>query len=137
MQGKAVRDLNESESGKSVYKNLYHKRILKAISTAFPWNENENESESGKSVYEYLVQKQNIEVFPNAFLRPLALAKPRGVFSALRKLYHGVLPLPPPYIFRRYCPPTSNSAAVICPNEQTLLASIKASNRFSFLIATS
>ena len=41
---------SESESGKSVYENLYHKRILKAISTALPCNENENESESGKSV---------------------------------------------------------------------------------------
>ena len=28
------------------------------------------------------------------------------------------------YIFLRYCPPTSNSALVICPNEQTRTASI-------------
>ena len=32
------------------------------------------------------------------------------------------------YIFRRYCPPTSNSAFVICPSEQTRTASISTSN---------
>lgn len=34
------------------------------------------------------------------------------------------------YIFLLYCPPTSNNAAVICPSEQTLQASIKASKIF-------
>lgn len=36
------------------------------------------------------------------------------------------------YIFLRYCPPTLNKASVICPNEQTLVASINFSNKFSF-----
>ena len=35
-----------------------------------------------------------------------------------------------PYIFLLYCPPTSNKALVICPNEQYLTVSIKASNIF-------
>jgi hypothetical protein len=34
------------------------------------------------------------------------------------------------YILRRYCPPTSNSALVICPSEQTRTASISTSNTF-------
>jgi len=41
------------------------------------------------------------------------------------------------YIFRLYCPPTSNKASVICPSEQTLQASIKASNMLPFRNATS
>jgi hypothetical protein len=36
------------------------------------------------------------------------------------------------YIFLRYCPPTVNRASVIWPNEQTLVASINFSNKFSF-----
>mgnify|MGYP002807163109 CR=1 FL=1 len=36
------------------------------------------------------------------------------------------------YMFLRYCPPTLNKASVICPNEQTLVASINLSNKFSF-----
>jgi len=39
------------------------------------------------------------------------------------------------YMFRRYCPPTSNMAAVSCPKLQYLVASIKTSNMFSFLMA--
>ena len=38
------------------------------------------------------------------------------------------------YIFRRYCPPTSNSALVICPNEHTRTASINTAKTFSFRI---
>ena len=38
------------------------------------------------------------------------------------------------YIFLRYCPPTSNSAFVICPSEQTRTASISTSNTFLFSI---
>ena len=40
-----------------------------------------------------------------------------------------------PYIFLRYCPPTSNIAAVNCPRLQYFVASISTSNIFSFLIA--
>ena len=36
------------------------------------------------------------------------------------------------YIFLRYCPPTLNKASVICPKEQTFVASISLSNKFSF-----
>jgi hypothetical protein len=32
------------------------------------------------------------------------------------------------YMLRRYCPPTSNSAFVICPSEHTRTASISTSN---------
>src|SRR6185437_8910763 len=39
------------------------------------------------------------------------------------------------YIFLRYCPPTSNSAAVICPNEQYLVDSISCSNKFLLCMA--
>lgn len=39
------------------------------------------------------------------------------------------------YIFLRYCPPTSNIAAVSCPSEQYLHASISTSNIFSFRTA--
>ena len=39
------------------------------------------------------------------------------------------------YIFLLYCPPTSNNALVICPNEQVLVAVIKCSNIFSCLMA--
>ena len=39
------------------------------------------------------------------------------------------------YIFLRYCPPTSNIAAVNCPSEQYFVASISTSNMFSFRIA--
>ena len=39
------------------------------------------------------------------------------------------------HILRLYCPPTSNNADVICPNEQTFVDSINLSNKFSFLIA--
>ena len=35
------------------------------------------------------------------------------------------------YMLRRYWPPTSNSACVICPSEQTRTASISTSNTFS------
>src|SRR5262245_40104072 len=38
------------------------------------------------------------------------------------------------YMLRRYCPPTSNSACVICPSEQTRTASISTSNTFRFSI---
>ena len=38
------------------------------------------------------------------------------------------------YILRRYCPPTSNSAFVICPSEQTRTASISTSKTFLFSI---
>ena len=34
------------------------------------------------------------------------------------------------YILRLYCPPTSNKALVICPNEQTFVASINFSKIF-------
>ena len=34
------------------------------------------------------------------------------------------------YMLRRYCPPTSNNALVICPNEHTRTASISTSNTF-------
>ena len=34
------------------------------------------------------------------------------------------------YMLRRYCPPTSNSAFVICPSEHTRTASIRTSNTF-------
>ena len=34
------------------------------------------------------------------------------------------------YMFRRYCPPTSNNELVICPSEQTRTASISTSNTF-------
>lgn len=40
-----------------------------------------------------------------------------------------------PYMFLRYCPPTSNIAAVSCPSEQYFVASINTSNMFSFRIA--
>ena len=33
-----------------------------------------------------------------------------------------------PHMLRRYCPPTSNSALVICPSEHTRTASISTSN---------
>ena len=36
----------------------------------------------------------------------------------------------PRYMLRRYCPPTSNSACVICPSEHTRTASISTSNTF-------
>jgi len=36
-----------------------------------------------------------------------------------------------PHMLRRYCPPTSNSACVICPSEQTRTASIRTANTFS------
>ncbi len=39
------------------------------------------------------------------------------------------------YMFLRYCPPTSNIAAVNCPNEQYFVASISTSNIFSFFTA--
>ncbi len=39
------------------------------------------------------------------------------------------------YIFRRYCPPTSNSALVIWPSEQTRTASIRRANTFSLAMA--
>lgn len=39
-------------------------------------------------------------------------------------------PRRPTYILRRYCPPTSNSACVICPSEQTRTASISTANTF-------
>ena len=39
------------------------------------------------------------------------------------------------YMFLLYCPPTSNMAAVSWPSEQYLVASIRTSNIFSFLIA--
>lgn len=39
-----------------------------------------------------------------------------------------------PYIDRRYCPPTSNSALVICPSEHTRTASISTSNTFALSI---
>ena len=38
------------------------------------------------------------------------------------------------YMLRRYWPPTSNSACVICPSEQTRTASISTANTFSFSI---
>ena len=38
------------------------------------------------------------------------------------------------HILRRYCPPTSNSALVICPSEQTRTASISTSNTLRFSI---
>ena len=38
------------------------------------------------------------------------------------------------HILRRYCPPTSNSAFVICPSEQTRTASISTSNTLRFSI---
>ena len=41
------------------------------------------------------------------------------------------------YIFLLYCPPTSNIAWVICPSEQTLVASINSLKIFSFLIEAS
>ena len=41
---------------------------------------------------------------------------------------------PAAYILRRYCPPTSNSALVICPSEQTRTASISTPNTFLFSI---
>lgn len=34
------------------------------------------------------------------------------------------------YMLRRYCPPTSNNAAVICPNEQYFTVSINSSKIF-------
>ena len=34
------------------------------------------------------------------------------------------------YMLRRYCPPTSNSALVICPSEQQRTASTSTSNTF-------
>jgi hypothetical protein len=40
------------------------------------------------------------------------------------------------YILRRYCPPTSNMAWVICPKEQTFTADIRASNKLPFSTAT-
>src|SRR6185503_9487513 len=41
------------------------------------------------------------------------------------------------YMLRRYCPPTSNSACVICPSEHTRTASISTANTFSSLITAS
>lgn len=38
------------------------------------------------------------------------------------------------YILRRYCPPTSNKALVICPSEHTRTASISTSNTLSLLM---
>ena len=38
------------------------------------------------------------------------------------------------YILRRYCPPTSNSALVICPSEQQRTASISTSNTLALAI---
>jgi hypothetical protein len=38
------------------------------------------------------------------------------------------------YMLRRYCPPTSNSAFVICPSEQQRTASISTSNTLRFSI---
>ena len=38
------------------------------------------------------------------------------------------------YMLRRYCPPTSNSALVICPNEQTRTAVIENKNVFEVLM---
>lgn len=40
------------------------------------------------------------------------------------------------YIFLRYCPPTSNMAAVSCPRLQYLVASIKTSNMFTSRMLT-
>ncbi len=39
------------------------------------------------------------------------------------------------YILRRYLPPASNSASVICPSEQWRTAPISAANTFSFFMA--
>ena len=38
------------------------------------------------------------------------------------------------YMLRRYCPPTSNSAFVICPSEQPRTASISTANTLPFSI---
>jgi hypothetical protein len=40
----------------------------------------------------------------------------------------------PNYMLRRYCPPTSNNASVICPSEQQRTASISTSNTLRFSI---
>lgn len=42
----------------------------------------------------------------------------------------------PRYIFLRYCPPTSNIAAVSCPSDQYFVASISTANILSFLRAS-
>ena len=38
------------------------------------------------------------------------------------------------YMLRRYCPPTSNNAVVICPREHTRTASISTANTLPFSI---
>src|SRR6185436_13188135 len=62
-------------------------------------------------------------------------------FSVDVQFRHGDLPLVTailrPYMLRRYCPPTSNSACVICPSEHTRTASIRTANTFSSLITAS
>ena len=58
----------------------------------------------------------------------LSMAKKLGVgvqLSSMTAVNH---------IFRRYCPPTSNSALVICPSEQTRTASISISNTLALSI---
>ena len=41
------------------------------------------------------------------------------------------------YMLRRYCPPTSNSASVICPSEHTRTASISTSKTLPLAITVS
>ena len=41
------------------------------------------------------------------------------------------------YMFLRYCPPTSNSASVICPSEHTRTASTSTSNTLPLAITVS
>ena len=55
--------------------------------------------------------------------------------TTLASVHKSMARLPSAYMLRRYCPPTSNSASVICPSEQQRTASISTSNTLALCLS--